>query len=134
MIQIKNKSNIFRFIMMFIDVICIIISVGISIQISSWDSSLSFAQYGELYKYVFPFLVLETIPVMFMFKLYSRVWKFASIEEAIQVVTAGAISTILFAITGRAKEVPNIYSSYNAPAFTVGITYSSTNSSVKSST
>ena len=34
---------------------------------------------------------------------------------------------------GRAKDVPSIYSSYFAPALTVGIMYSSTNSSVRSS-
>ncbi len=91
--------------MMFVDIICIIISGWVAIKISSVDIATTQefinrpAQYIELYKYTFPFLVAETIPVMFMFKLYSRVWRFASIEEAIQVVIAGAISSILFAST-----------------------------------
>lgn len=98
-----KKSHVGRLLMMLADIICIIISGWIAIKISSFDvvNAKEFLdypkQYMELYSYVFPFLIITTIPILFIFKLYSRIWTFASINEALEIVCAGFISTAMFA-------------------------------------
>lgn len=98
-----KRSYIWRFLMIILDIVCVLISGWIAIKISSLDvvNAKEFLdypkQYLEIYGYVIPFLTFTTVPVLFMFKLYSRLWNFASVSEAIEIVTAGAISSILFA-------------------------------------
>jgi FlaA1/EpsC-like NDP-sugar epimerase len=70
-------------------------------------------QYFEIYNYVFPVLIVTTIPIMVAFRLYSRLWNFASINEAIQIIISGAISSVLFAsitiiLTGYLESFKNI--------------------------
>lgn len=97
-----RKSYVWRFVMLLFDVLWIIISGWIAVKISSLDviNSAEFLEYPkyymEIYGYAIPFLALTTLPIMFAFKLYSRLWNFASVTEALEIVLAGAISSVLF--------------------------------------
>ncbi len=98
-----KKTYIARFAMMILDILCIIISGWVAIKVSSIDIINTGSYAGQshslmdLYKHVLPILIVCTIPILTAFRLYSRIWKFASIGEALEIIIAGAISSILFA-------------------------------------
>src|SRR6056297_3358994 len=52
------------------------------------------AQYINVYKEVFIWVTLTKLGVFYVFKMYSSLWKYASIEELIQVVFASLVATM----------------------------------------
>ncbi|MFZ7131027.1 MAG: polysaccharide biosynthesis protein [Eubacteriales bacterium] len=52
------------------------------------------AQYINVYKDVFIWVTLVKIVVFYIFKMYSSLWKYASIEELMQVVFASLVATM----------------------------------------
>ncbi|MDW7668652.1 MAG: nucleoside-diphosphate sugar epimerase/dehydratase [Bacillota bacterium] len=52
------------------------------------------AQYIEVYKEVFIWVTVLKLTILYIFKMYSSLWKYASIEELMQVVFASLIATM----------------------------------------
>ena len=85
-----------RLILLGIDVILVNLSIVLSLFVR-FEGHINdqFLQYFEVYKENFIFITLIKILVFYYFKLYSSIWRYASISEMIKIVVASIAASAL---------------------------------------
>ena len=70
-------------------------SIG-ALALRFYDSGIEYNLYDSYAHTAFPIYVLILIAVMYLFKLYNRVWSFASINEFVDILKASVLSELIF--------------------------------------
>lgn len=104
-----SKKTIF---MVIVDLIIINISAIFSLflRFESFNNP-QFMSYFEVYKNTFIFISLAKIVVFYLFGLYKTIWKYASVDEMLKIVSAcvvaniASISTLAFLQTSLPRSV-----------------------------
>lgn len=86
-----NRSFLRKLIMAIIDIAIINIALLLAFYLR-FDGA---DRYVVLYNYTYPVVTLLTLASFYKFNLYGRLWKFASVNELISIISATLVATLL---------------------------------------
>ncbi|NLC62484.1 MAG: polysaccharide biosynthesis protein, partial [Thermoanaerobacterales bacterium] len=86
-----NRSFLRKLIMAIIDMAIINIALLLAFYLR-FDGA---DRYVVLYNYTYPVVTLLTLASFYKFNLYGRLWKFASVNELISIISATLVATLL---------------------------------------
>lgn len=102
-----NSSTRIRIIrLVIIDALLIIAALYFSLLLR-FEGNIP-AQFITAFYYLAPVYAVLTIVLLFIFKLYNRVWEYASLKELIAIIKANTISLIIFALLSLETPLPNL--------------------------